>query len=175
MGRGNHVHGKPIPGDTYRGLNMHSRSRYVGSPTDYYFIARHNGQTIPTTSVTKIEFDQVILDPRGMYDGTTNYRFTCPYPGVWLVTCRIETSNFSGTGSLFGIFIRKGGVNRSIEEQYAVSAKLLTSNLCYFETMNQGDYLEAFAYQTSGGNITLLASDYQLNSHFSAIRVGDIP
>jgi phosphatidylserine/phosphatidylglycerophosphate/cardiolipin synthase-like enzyme len=64
-------------------------------------------------------------------------------------------------------------LNKRFKKLWKINLK--ENSECYFENMNQGDYLEAFCYHDKGSNITLLASNYQLNSHFSAIKIGDIP
>ena len=110
------------------------------------------GFTVGTTEV-KIAYNTENVDTNGNYD-TTNYRFTAPVTGNYLIgttnTCYIST----GVTVYMAIYIRKngvgtsyrfrgGGVDNDVNDWFGMNGSVVIP-------LAQGDYIELWGYANSG-------------------------
>ena len=134
-----------------------------GTNTPAFFADLSSSQTITTSTFTKVQFNNEILDSDSNYDNATNYRFTPTTSGKYYFFTRIECAS-SNTNDVMEILIqvRKNGSNiiysafsaypDSPFHNYGDSAAGIVS-------MNgSSDYLEVFSYVTAGGTVVFKGS-----------------
>ena len=118
-------------------------------------------QTIASSTFTKVAMSVEQFDSANAFDSTTNYRFTAPIAGYYQVNADIElsmasTSNFE----FFGVLAKNAdtdylrfGDNYNVTELNPTNRACTLSHLIY---LNVGDYLEIYAYQSSGASGTIV-------------------
>lgn len=119
-------------------------------------------QTISSGVWTKYAGATESFDTASCYDNATNYRFTPNVAGYYYV--KFANWFTSGT-SVVAASIYKNGSAALIEYDYQAGGLTVRADGLIF--MNgTTDYLEAFVFQSSGGNLTLDGSS--VNPGFSA-------
>lgn len=113
-----------------------------------------SGQSVSTSSLETIEFNQKELDT-GTYFNTTTYRFTPLVAGFYYIGASIAFSTIAD-GSLIHVTINKNG------SSVAKGADVVGANHdaavdCerIIELNGSTDYITAQVFQTSGGNESL--------------------
>ncbi len=128
--------------------------------------------TLANNTATEVTFNSELYDTDGFHSTSTNTaRITVPAgkAGYYYVYANVEYGN-SATGGR-ETQIRKNGAATDGATTYQNFSggdfSMQTSCLLY---LAEGDYVSLYAYQNSGGNLTLyLAKDYQ---QFSAMYLG---
>ena len=114
----------------------------------------NNTQSLVTNTFIKIQFSTIEFDTASCYDNVTNYRFTPTVAGYYQVNL---TVGFGGSATGFGLVsIFKNGSrfrDGTIIPNSNLGPLCVASALIYFNGTT--DYVEGFAYQTSGGNLTV--------------------
>lgn len=112
-------------------------------------------------------------DTNSIHDTSSNTsRFVVPTGGAgkWRITCNLLwTPNATGVRDLY---FKKNGTTRLQEDlNPAIASPFHTSNNLSIDILlADGDYIEAFVYQTSGGPLTV-SVDFA-NPTMSAFRIG---
>ena len=116
-----------------------------------------SNQTISNNSVTKLAFATEDLDTNSAYD-TSNYRFTVPsgQAGTYVITLNTGANSGTDFEPMYGV-IRVNGTDR--QYGYGRNEYYDIRNLTRQLELSVGDYVEAFIYQNSGGNVTIAADD----------------
>lgn len=131
-------------------------------------------QTIATGSWTAVTFDSEDHDSDGMHSTATNTsRVTAVLAGWYQVNATVSfTSNATGAR---GVGLRKDSSGSGIPTEARVfvpapsgSAGVSISGLVYLAA---GSYVEAVAWQDSGGNLDTLVSSSQVRSQLQAVWV----
>jgi hypothetical protein len=105
-------------------------------------------QSIPNGSWTKINLDAKNYDGLGEFD-TVNHRFTAQSAGYYAVSAVVSfAANATGIRSL--MIYKNGSYNTSGQQTNAVSGNWTRLSLSDIVYLAAGDYLELYAYQTSG-------------------------
>lgn len=138
------------------------------NPTSWPSFATYlsGNQNILAASPTKIQFDTEEFDTNSNFDAVTNYRFTAPVKGKYLILGLAQFLNCDG-GS-FSLQIYKNGV---VYRQNADSSALASRTIPLNEivSMNATDYIELYA-------VSATDTDYNINgsasrSLFSGSRI----
>ena len=106
-------------------------------------------QTIATGTYTKLAMDGEDYDSDGKYDHGTNYRFTPTVAGEYFVWIKMRWD--TGTDMSAGIVALYKNGSR-ISKSVAPQEYAQTHQLAQTVTLDADDYIEAYAYQNSGGN-----------------------
>tara|TARA_R100001082_G_scaffold78898_1_gene46324 strand:- start:54 stop:530 length:477 start_codon:yes stop_codon:yes gene_type:complete len=119
------------------------------------FYARKDGtaQSVPSQTVTKITFNTEEFDEGGVYDNSTNYRFTPGVAGVYLISASIAITNHPA-GKFAQIRVNKNGSLLEDFTQFLINPQdadqdTSSGQITFFETFNTTDYIEMFCYQNS--------------------------
>ena len=119
-----------------------------------------SNQSIPNATATAIEFDTVVTDPTGLWNSATPTRLTAPVAGQYLVTATAFWAT-AATGEAL-LRIQKNGVSPS--GFYGVSSIPMLAgfdagnSVAVIVPMAAGDYVEASAFQNSGGAVSVNGS-----------------
>lgn len=99
-------------------------------------------QSIPASTITKVQFNSEAFDIRSEYDNTTNFRWICQIPGIYNVKAQVRF-NAMATGVAVQIYLRKNNADFANIQQ---SASGLDQTV--FADSNVqcaiGDYVEVF-------------------------------
>jgi hypothetical protein len=125
--------------------------KWVNRPA---FSATAGALTLSNATTTKIPFSSEIFDTNNNYDPTTNYRFTPTVAGYYMFGASIFMG-FASNRGLIAIYKNGAsaiqrldlGTNNNGGITFAANG-LLSMN-------GTTDYVEAYAYQESGGNVTM--------------------
>lgn len=125
-----------------------------------------------TTAVDKLlTFDSERYDNDGIHSTSSNTsRLTCQTAGVYLISLNIAfASNSSGRRQ--GYIQLNGATLIAVDDRTAVNGAATRLNITKIYSLSAGDYLEAYAYQNSGGNLNVSASG-NYSPEFSMQRIG---
>ena len=127
--------------------------------------------TISNTTSTKIQFNTEEFDTASCYDNATNYRFTPNVSGYY----QINTSGNFGQGTGWcQVLIYKNG--SSVKDTSQPNGSSGNGNLFYGISaliyMNgTTDYLEVYAWQSSGGTLTFYGRQNSTFFQASLVRI----
>ena len=109
--------------------------------------------TLANNTWTKVALNAKTFDGLGEFDSTTNYRFTAQAAGYYLVMGRTQCNGNSVDQQSVGVAIYKNGSFYDYTEVIAPAAnKYIASQFLQVISLAATDYLELYAWQTSGGN-----------------------
>ena len=132
----------------------------------------HNStsQSIPNNVETALSFDSNDFNVGSIHSTTVNpTRFTVPSTGVYSIFGLYRASS-NATGTRYAAIKKNGSVYLSINWS-AVSASSDTSiNVGLIETLTAGDYIELYAFQTSGGALNAVTG--ASNTFMSIAQIG---
>jgi hypothetical protein len=112
-------------------------------------------QSFTTSTWTKVQFNIETFDTNTNYDPTTNYRFTPTVAGYYQINGNI---GFVGAAAGFTmVAIYKNGATfidgSGIPNNVVVGGKATAASVIYFN--GSTDYVEFYAWQSSGGALAL--------------------
>jgi hypothetical protein len=121
--------------------------------TPAFLVRLGSTQTVGNNSVTKLAFDTEDLDTNNAYD-TSNYRFTVPsgQAGTYVFTLNTGSNSGSDFEPMYGAIFLNGS---AIQYGYGRNEYYDSRNLTRQLVLSVGDYVEAYLYQNSGGNVTV--------------------
>jgi hypothetical protein len=112
-------------------------------------------QSFSNSTFTKVQFNVETFDTNSNYDPTTNYRFTPTVAGYYQIN-----ANISMDGSAIGatqVAIYKNGAKiisgSGTPNNVNVGGMAMAASVIYFN--GSTDYVEFYAWQNSGGALTL--------------------
>lgn len=155
-------------------MGAHKHFGQLEAPTAVGCVAWPSAtQAIASATDVAILFDSETFDTHGFHSTSTNTgRLTVPagMGGLYLISGQIRyTGNATGTRAasfrLTGTFI----TNTSISNAGTAVTSVATQVLAYLAA---GDYVELFAYQTSGSSLNTSISATNLATWFGLARVG---
>lgn len=131
---------------------------------------RNASQAIADSTLTAITWPVEAFDTDAYHSTSVNTsRFVAPLDGKYIVGCSIKwDSNTSGTRSLYVVV--NGGTSTRRAGSYLPAANGLVQHMTDTLELEQGDYIEFYAYQDSGGSRDIVSLE-QVTSAFIA-RVG---
>lgn len=115
------------------------------------------GQVVATAATTAVTLDSEEVDTDAMHSTVTNTsRITCVTAGRYRFIGQVAyPSNATGYRSAL---LRKNGSNIAISQAQAANGASHYQQVVDEILLAVGDYVELFATQSSGGNLTLIAS-----------------
>jgi len=134
---------------------MGSAQGIVGEqPTSFCRVKRSASLSLSTGAWTAVPFDQEVTDTDNMHDTVTNSsRVTIRTPGVYQIVGRaIPVVNATG---IRGLALYVNGAAIAENEEQPTSAAGHGMDVTHTVALNAGDYVELFAYQSSGGALNL--------------------
>ena len=151
-------------------LKKMTRSNFlsgVGGDNAPLFFATKGAQQNPSDStITKVQYDTEVSDPSGVYDNSTNYRFTPGVAGYYYIFAGVAVTAF-GT-SIIGdaeIFIYKNG-SAQVKGRHNAANNYqywLTPTVQGIIQLDDDDYIEIYAQ----GDVTTSTPLYFYQSAYS--------
>jgi len=135
-------------------------------------------QSISSTSWTKIQFNNEILDTNNAYDNSTNYRFTVPtgqagkyYVCLDYISCSDSDNLIYNISAIYknGSIFKRTDMNSNGTSNASFRRFSLNSNI--IADLSAGDYIEAFAY-ISATSPFIDGNGPEARSFFGAYRIG---
>ena len=150
---------------------LHSHAGGAGAPQEGYFeVTKDDTQTLVEGATTKIEFDDEVADPDGVFDAAGDNDFTCPATGKYLFTAQVTVDDpHDGDRLVLYIFV-DGSLYRRIGGAHisSTNSATITGSALIGLTLNQVVDIRVFLGSISG-NHSLVTSG---TSHqFSGIRI----
>lgn len=120
---------------------------------------RAAAQSIPNNTDTPVEFQNVSFDTDSMWDPLNPSQLVIPVTGLYLMGMGYQWASSVSTPR--EIYFRLNGV-QELERQSSISANATNYDqaFTYLWFFAQGDFVEAVAFQTSGGNLALGVSNF---------------
>ena len=138
------------------------------------FMARQNqssSQNIDTSTWTKVQLDEEILDTDNAYDNTTNYRFTVPTGGAGWYMCHFSTGIDDVQDSDFvyaRLYLNGSGMAHAIGSGWCSAANaIIQATSSHMVYLDDGDYLELYVYHNEGST----EPTEQIRCYFGAFRL----
>jgi hypothetical protein len=135
--------------------------------------SRSTNQSIPTSTQTKIEFDDVDSDGWNCWDLSPNpTRLTVPVTGRYIITGNVAFEAASAGHRAINI-LKNNTLELARSDFNPVSNSIDTHSTvtCHAVSLTKGDYVELRAWQNSGSALNILDSGDH-NPRFSLIYLG---
>ena len=119
-------------------------------------------QTVSMTTRTKIQFKYEIADLDGLFDNSTNYRYTPQVAGWYWVNMNVSINNGSGISHLMTAYLDKngsqyatfegggGGNGDGTYKRYGDNNSISISSI--IELNGSSDYVEGYIYQANASS-----------------------
>jgi len=111
-------------------------------------------QTVTSTGITLVEFAEVIRDTTSSYDGTTNYRFTAPETGDYLVSAQALFGSL--ITELYYMYLYKNGAAAVKRGSYFTAVG--TASIDTTISLEKSDYIDIRVKSTTDTSYTLTDS-----------------
>jgi len=158
--------------DSASALRKMTRTNFVagigGTNTPNFRATMSSGTSLPDSTFTKLTFNTETYDTDSCYN-TTNYRFTPTTSGKYLVIASVNVSSGNATSSTTICSIYKNGSEHSRANIVLSNSTSNPITVSLIELNGSSDYVEAFAYQGTGGTTTTYTGAEQ--TYFSAFRL----
>ena len=112
-----------------------------------------SAQAIANASNVKVQFDTELFDSDGMYDHSTNYRFTPTKAGKYVVGAKIKFNNCASSRVYTMIYKNGSEYERSEKRNDSSGTDPDPISNLIIDFNGSSDYVEVYGLQESGGNI----------------------
>ena len=137
--------------------------------TPAFFASISENQTVGTASATKLTIDAEEFDS-GVYDNSTNYRFTPAVAGKYFIFANGYINSLTNAKTVV-IYIYKNGASIATGRNVAgKTGAVLTTYTSVIDTADDDDYYEVFLYHDEGGDLTVPGSS-EARSYFGAYKI----
>jgi len=127
----------------------------------------------------KVQFNNKYFDTHGAFDVLTNYRFTAPLPGRYLVTVQITYASAAWLATSNNVlYVRKNGdssgANQTVARNAITAAATFEPSaveISTVETLAVGDYLEFFTTHGEAAARSLISDNQKMQ--VSIARLGN--
>ena len=149
---------------------LHSHAGSVAPQEANFEVTKDDAQTLVAGVSTKIEYDDEVTDPDGVYDAVTEYEFVCPATGTYLFVAYITVTN-PDIGDRLLMFIHKddaqfrriGQISVTLVDSTTVGGSALVKL-----TLNEVIDVRVFLDSASGNHSTVASA---ISNQFSGIRI----
>jgi len=114
-------------------------------------------QTIATGTWTKLALATELYDKNNDFDSSTNYRFTAPVDGIYLVNLNVAFALTAGNDAGGAIYLNGAENNLRIDVP-GRSGGHFNINVVAMLDLDATDYVEFFAYHSEGSDDTITGS-----------------
>ena len=127
-------------------------------------------------SWTKVTFNAESYDPDGVYDNSSNYRFTAPSAGKYMLCTNITPYDASTDIQEYNLALYKNG-SKLVDAAWQKNSggRLLKANLSHSLVLNlaSSDYIEVYVYVNTvdGGTSNIEASSGIIQNYFGGYKL----
>ena len=127
-------------------------------------------------SWTKVTFNAESYDPDGVYDNSSNYRFTAPSAGKYMLYTNITPYDASTDIQEYNLALYKNG-SKLVDAAWQKNSggRLLKANLSHSLVLNlaSSDYIEVYVYVNTvdGGTSNIEASSGIIQNYFGGYKL----
>lgn len=151
-------------------------SQQIASSESVYLRYRcTNGQTFTANTITDTQYNDRIYDSHGAYN-TSNWRFTAPMSGTYLITASIIPASNSANGWSIVAFTNKTNISSLSDGIRITSTYNLSSNGGSMGSLtlrlNAGDYIRFGGTYSGTGTINLYSNAPEDYSTLTITRLG---
>jgi len=133
----------------------------IGGAKPAVGVFRASPQTIPNAALTAIEWTSEDFDEFGLHDNVTNpSRLAVPQDGKYLIAALV---GWATADCVRALYVRANGTDTYATKNSNHSGALGQS-LSVVRPLTAGDYIEILVFQSSGGDLYIVASAYQLQA-----------
>lgn len=129
-------------------------------------------QAIATNTTTRVDFDSEVADDGSNFDNATNFDYTVPVDGVYLIVVQINWQG-NATGSRQAS-ITINGSRAAMERLSSVGSVSTIQNVSMLVELSANDLVTAEVRQTSGGNLNVLNNTVDGRRH-SFMQISLVP
>ena len=126
-----------------------------------------SAQTITQNTWTKVQYNGELLDTGGMYDPSTNYRFTPTVAGKYYIFTNVNSGNTNT--HIYGALYFNGSALTSLTIDGSQGGGVYVGNVVTFN--GSSDYIEAYTYQGTGTGAVEDAAQYSIFGGYRLIGV----
>ena len=127
-------------------------------------------------SWTKVTFNTESYDPDGVYDNSSNYRFTAPSAGKYMLYTNITPYDASTDIQEYNLALYKNG-SKLVDAAWQKNSgnRLLKANLSHSLVLDlaSSDYIEVYVYVNTvdGGTTNIEASSGIIQNYFGGYKL----
>lgn len=119
-----------------------------------------NSQTIATGTWTKVALNEEIYDVGNDFDSTTNYRFTAPVSGYYLVSGQLSWNSMGNNSFYLSIWRNGSSADRIVTDSIKPAVGVVhTQRIVDIVYLTANQYIELYCYQDSGSNVSTIAGN----------------
>ena len=118
-----------------------------------FFANQTGAQAIANSTNTKISYNTELFDTDGMYDHSTNYRFTPTVAGKYVVGAKIKFDNCASSRVYTMIYKNGSEYERSEKRNDSSGTDPDPISNLIIDFNGSSDYVEVYGRQESGGSI----------------------
>ena len=108
------------------------------------------GSWLAAGTPKKVPFDTKLFDTSSNYDGATNFRFTAPINGFYHFDTQLEVNNGNNSAFIQVLFYKNGTITGSAPLFPGSGLNNTVAIGSIFLQLNSGDYIEVYAFSTTG-------------------------
>ena len=123
-------------------------------------------QTIGTGSFTKVQYNTETFDPSGVYDHSTNFRFTPAVAGYYLITAQVTSADVADWNNFKLRLYKNGSAIAAMQVRHTHADSIFISTM---DLSDDNDYYEIYVFQDSGSNKDIRNND--ASNWFQAFKV----
>ena len=117
-----------------------------------------NNQTIATGTWTKVVLNAEIYDVGNDFDSTTNYRFTAPVSGYYLVIGQLIWNSMGNNSFYLSIWRNGSSADRIVTDSIKPAVGVVhTQRIVDIVYLTANQYIELYCYQDSGSNVSTIS------------------
>ena len=156
---------------TSNGSGTLTTNNIGGKNTPSFLAYQTSAQAIANASNVKVQFDTELFDSDGMYDHSTNYRFTPTKAGKYVVGAKIKFNNCASSRVYTMIYKNGSEYERSEKRNDSSGTDPDPISNLIIDFNGSSDYVEVYGRQESGGSIDTNVGVIT-RMYFFAYRIG---
>ena len=135
---------------------------------------RNGGQNINDNTATKVAFDAEVYDEGGVYDASSNFRFTPAVAGKYYIQSSLSIGLVSGGDRMEAKIYKNGSLGgpSSVHEFLSDTVRDGTAYVTGILILDDNDYIEIYVIADAGGQASINATGSgQIRSSFEAFKL----
>jgi len=164
-------------GGTLRKTAASRLKTYIGAGSNLvpsFSAYRNNAQNIDDNTATKVAFDAEVYDEGGVYDASSNFRFTPGVAGKYYIQSSLSIGLVNGGDRMEAKIYKNGSLGgpSGVHEYLSDTLRDGTAYVTGIVILDDDDYIEIFVIADAGGQASINATGSgQIRSSFEAFKL----